>query len=224
MAEQVKYPDWSLKGNVVALGGNLWNQYVRESLLAPDGKDDLGCAARAFFDKILPELHNFVEQKIAHEKKQTDLQVDELKKDNERLKEGLMEIFHTGASSRMKDFHALPAKAENLLKGGTSCAAQNLIIEHVKVKDRIWKELDAANRLVGELRKALEEIYKNEGPGLDGSSENASGRIARLALEGKTEKRVEPVTIEDLLGECRECNRLVRDCGNHDTPEVGKDL
>lgn len=32
---------------------------------------------------------------------------------------------------------------------------------------------------------ALQQIYKNEGPGLDGSSENASGRIARLALEAK---------------------------------------
>jgi len=47
---------------------------------------------------------------------------------------------------------------------------------------------------------------------------------------GKKEKRVDvtqwdergavvekrkPETIEDLLGECRECNRLVRDCGNH---------
>lgn len=34
-------------------------------------------------------------------------------------------------------------------------------------------------------------------------------------------------TIEDLLGECRECNRLVRDCGNHGpvpsnaTPDCG---
>lgn len=28
--------------------------------------------------------------------------------------------------------------------------------------------------------------------------------------------RVDPLpTIEDLLGECRECNRLCRDCGNH---------
>ncbi len=27
--------------------------------------------------------------------------------------------------------------------------------------------------------------------------------------------KCEPQTIEDLLGECRECNRLVRDCGNH---------
>jgi len=31
------------------------------------------------------------------------------------------------------------------------------------------------------------------------------------------ETRVEPTpTIEDLLGECRECNRLMRDCGNHE--------
>lgn len=28
-------------------------------------------------------------------------------------------------------------------------------------------------------------------------------------------KGYEPPTIEDLLGECRECNRLLRDCGNH---------
>lgn len=35
-----------------------------------------------------------------------------------------------------------------------------------------------------ELRNALEEIRKLEGPGLDGSSENRSGKIARLALDG----------------------------------------
>ncbi|MCJ7653035.1 MAG: hypothetical protein MUO75_04975 [Actinobacteria bacterium] len=37
---------------------------------------------------------------------------------------------------------------------------------------------------VGELQNALKEIYKREWPGLDGSSENASGKIARLALDG----------------------------------------
>ena len=42
---------------------------------------------------------------------------------------------------------------------------------------------------------ALQQIYKLEGPGLDGSSENGSGRIARLALEAErvTEKPVDEV-------------------------------
>lgn len=52
--------------------------------------------------------------------------------------------------------------------------------------------LDAPDRLAEQnqkYQKALKEIYELEGPGLDGSSENASGRIARLALEGASEAR-----------------------------------
>lgn len=44
--------------------------------------------------------------------------------------------------------------------------------------------IDYLKRQNKSMKKALEEIRTNEGPGLDGSSENASGRIARLVLEG----------------------------------------
>lgn len=46
---------------------------------------------------------------------------------------------------------------------------------------------------------ALQQIYKLEGPGLDGSSENGSWRIARLALEAErvTEKPVEGPSMTD---------------------------
>ena len=47
-----------------------------------------------------------------------------------------------------------------------------------------WAQLSTATLQNDELRNALEEIRKLEGPGLDGSSENRSGKIARLALDG----------------------------------------
>lgn len=68
--------------------------------------------------------------------------------------------------------------------------------------ERVNLQIDALKKMAGEDLKwaigrnaslivALQQIYKNEGPGLDGSPENASGRIARLALETErvTEKR-----------------------------------
>lgn len=48
----------------------------------------------------------------------------------------------------------------------------------------LLREYKAMKLQNDELRNALEEIRKLEGPGLDGSSENRSGKIARLALEG----------------------------------------
>lgn len=69
------------------------------------------------------------------------------------------------------------------------------------------KEKKNALLQVEEHRKALEEISEFQG---------SAPQAARIALEALTVKRnKEPQTIEDLLGECRECNRLMRDCGNH---------
>jgi hypothetical protein len=51
-------------------------------------------------------------------------------------------------------------------------------------KEALIEQRDRALLQNDELRNALEEIRKLEGPGLDGSSENRSGKIARLALEG----------------------------------------
>lgn len=61
------YDDYALrKGNLIALGGNLWNQHVSEAIRNKKaGEDDLKAAAEAFFDKILPEMQNFMEQKLA---------------------------------------------------------------------------------------------------------------------------------------------------------------
>jgi len=60
------YNAFALRGNLAALGGNLWNDRVGRSLRSkPEGKPDLTCAAEVFFDEILPELQNFMEQKIA---------------------------------------------------------------------------------------------------------------------------------------------------------------
>jgi hypothetical protein len=75
------YNSFGLKGNLVALGGNLWNEKVATAIRNKVGLDDLQAAARAFFDEILPEMQNFMEQKLAA----SDLQVGELKKVAERL-------------------------------------------------------------------------------------------------------------------------------------------
>lgn len=73
------------------------------------------------------------------------------------------------------------------------------------------KKTEAVELQVSEAVKAFEEIYKHEGPGLDGSSENASGKIARLAIEKLAVKRNDEIkgikadgtgTTED---RCRRC-------------------
>jgi len=78
-------------------------------------------------------------------------------------------------------------------------------------------QLDHANLQVRELRNALEQIYKNEGPGLDGSSENASGRIARLALEGPALKsNADPCIDDQHRGtECKCCHMIYHCCSHH---------
>lgn len=50
-------------------------------------------------------------------------------------------------------------------------------------KSKVLQDMEKMILTIDHWRIVLEEIYKNEGPGLDGSSENASGRLARKALE-----------------------------------------
>lgn len=83
----------------------------------------------------------------------------------------------------------LRAEVERLTKEDREVVWMEQIADLQKSLSEVVKERDAALLQVSEARKAFEEIYKNEGPGLDGSSENASGRIARLALERLTEKQ-----------------------------------
>lgn len=65
MKEKIKYDDFALKGNLVALGGNLWNSMVSKAIREKkEGQDDLNAAAAAFFEEILPEMQNFMEQKL----------------------------------------------------------------------------------------------------------------------------------------------------------------
>ncbi len=59
------YDDFALGGNLIALGGNLWNQWVSYAIRNKKaGDDDLKAAAEAFFETILPEMQNFMEQKL----------------------------------------------------------------------------------------------------------------------------------------------------------------
>lgn len=70
-----------------------------------------------------------------------------------------------------------------------------------------WQALCEHYMLVfEEWKKALEEIYKLEGPGLDGSPENASGSIARIALERFAQKRKDEAP-HAVRCECPECKR-----------------
>jgi hypothetical protein len=77
------------------------------------------------------------------------------------------------------------------------------------------EEMDKLKLQNEEYRKTLKEIYENEGPGLDGSSENASGRIARLALEGRSEKRECSVCDVPVYGGTQICS-LPLPCDIHD--------
>jgi hypothetical protein len=65
--EKIIYDDFALrKGNLIALGGNLWNSHVGDALRNKKVEvDDLQAATEAFFDKVLPEMQNFMEQKLA---------------------------------------------------------------------------------------------------------------------------------------------------------------
>ena len=71
--EKLIYEDWALRnGNLIALGGNLWNQHVSHAIRNKKAdQDDLQAAAGAFFDKVLPEMQNFMEQKLAAAAKET---------------------------------------------------------------------------------------------------------------------------------------------------------
>lgn len=62
--KKVVYSDYALGGNVVALGGNLWNEKLPRALAEKGDFSELNAAAKVFFDEILPELENFVEQKL----------------------------------------------------------------------------------------------------------------------------------------------------------------
>lgn len=60
------YTPYALGGNLVALGGNLWNEMVSRAFRSRDNKTgDLQVAAHVFFEEILPEMQNFMEQKLA---------------------------------------------------------------------------------------------------------------------------------------------------------------
>jgi len=59
-------------------------------------------------------------------------------------------------------------------------------VARVNVKgpaNKIIQDLETSILTVEKYRIALEQIYEREGPGLDGSSENESGKIARIALQ-----------------------------------------
>jgi len=52
-------------GKVIALGGNLWHREVFAAVrLRERGRSELEAAAHVFFEKVLPELDAFVQQKI----------------------------------------------------------------------------------------------------------------------------------------------------------------
>ena len=79
------------------------------------------------------------------------------------------------------------------------------VLEHDASLDEICKlkdKIDGMELQNGVMRKALKDIAKREGAGLDGSSENATGRKARLALEGKYETPCPTCGYSYWMGSC----------------------
>jgi hypothetical protein len=89
------------------------------------------------------------------------LQVNEKEAEIKRLTDGLTQISHTGASSRTKDYHALPDLARKILGGYATPHVADLIEAHCDVKDKLRKDLDCALLQVSETRAAvLDELWK----------------------------------------------------------------
>lgn len=67
------YTEYALTGNLVALGGNLWNQFLAAAMRKRNLEDgDLKIAATVFFEEIIPEMQNFMEQKLAAANRQVE--------------------------------------------------------------------------------------------------------------------------------------------------------
>lgn len=88
------------------------------------------------------------------------------------------------------------------------------------------EKLGAANlengKLKAQLHTAQDVIQKHVADQVEGlhcvdctAEESQSCDCPMLVPIFEAMKGYLPSTIEDLLGECRECNRLVRDCGGH---------
>lgn len=95
---KTKYSEYALSGSVETLGANLWNQKVGAAIRGKRVDDELQVAARVVFKEIMPELQNFMEQKIAHELKVANLKA----RDYENTLKSVRSILGTGACSANK--------------------------------------------------------------------------------------------------------------------------
>lgn len=135
-------------------------------------------------------------------------EADSYLKDADRMFEGQCDGQHSVVLMvPEKDLAAALLQIERLTMERDSLAEQHRSVE---------KDYAALNRLLGEARKLLEKV-EEQGLHHSCAMEGYTGPDCDECMEGLEQdilKFLRP-TIEDLLGECRECNRLVRDCGNH---------
>jgi len=110
-------------------------------------------------------------------------------------------------NAQAAEIRALKAEVEFLSKNRAENMSLRLDLTHwQKEYAAAQAKRESADLQNGVMRKALEDIAKREGPGLDGSSENATGRKARLALEGKYETSCPKCAYSYWLGSvCTHC-------------------
>lgn len=109
------------------------------------------------------------------------------------------------------------------------CDSEFMKAENVKLKEKYSDLLQSHHSLCGKieelkkrLRMAQEVINKHVADQVEGlhcvdcvAEDDEICDCPMLVPIFEAMKGYEPPTIEDLLGECQECNRLARDCGNH---------
>jgi hypothetical protein len=115
-----------------------------------------------------------------------ECKVHELKGQNGELREALENM--TGLFGEAVTRHQM-GKAYSDLHREAVKSAKDALAKYAEKQSSEASEVQALRLQNEQYRIALKEIYQREGPGLDGSSENASGRAARLALEGGIQKR-----------------------------------
>lgn len=68
----------ALDGKIVYLGANLWNEKVAAAISRDGHGNEIKSAADVFFVEILPELQNFMEQKISVQAEKPNLNIEQL--------------------------------------------------------------------------------------------------------------------------------------------------
>lgn len=109
---------------------------------------------------------------------------------------GQAEVNHSQTLERLAERGGLsPVEAWRVMHGKTwqgETFTKDLEKEACAYLDKLVRDRQQLQADHDRYKVALEEVYKLEGPGLDGSPESESGRIVRLALNPKTDQGGKP--------------------------------